>query len=136
MSFVRVMTTGVGVGIPGGKASKVGILSVSVVGWGVGVWDGVAVGSGGLGVAVGVFVGIRVGVLVGGRLGDEVGVGNSVWLGARLKVETLSSGNNVGVDAGGSTGVVVWTELGAAKQEQAITATSARIMLSASLFLQ
>jgi hypothetical protein len=124
MAFVRVRMMGAGVGIPDGRARGVAISSGFIVGYGVGVGVRVAVGSGG--VTVGVVVGVCVGV--------EVGVGNRDGLGVRLGVGVGSTWRGIGVGAGGSTVATVWAEPGAARNERAVTATSARTMTNASPF--
>jgi hypothetical protein len=82
VEFVRVITMGVGEGVPGKNVRGVGAPLGRLVGYDVGVWVDVAVGLGGVGVSVGVPVGVcaSVGVAVGDgvRVGVELGVGVAV----------------------------------------------------------
>jgi hypothetical protein len=82
VEWVRVTTTGVGVGVPGRNVIGVGIPLGNGVGNGVGVSVGVGVGVGegvvvGVGVSVGVEVAVGDGVVVGVELGVTLGVGVS-----------------------------------------------------------
>jgi hypothetical protein len=85
VEWVRVTTTGVGVGVPGRKVIGVGMPFGSRVGNGVGVYVDVGVGVGGRG--VGEAVGVAVGVVVGVRVGVWVEVAVAVGSGVRLGVE-------------------------------------------------